>query len=78
MLICQCNSVTETESWHLLSVRAGNGEQPPARHKHSAVLHDGAMWIYGGMTDLNDRADLWRWDTGISRHQCSRESIHGR
>lgn len=21
------------------------------------------MWIYGGMTDLNDRADLWRWDT---------------
>lgn len=35
---------------------------PPARHKHSAVLHDDAMWIYGGMTDLHERSDLWKWD----------------
>lgn len=35
---------------------------PPARHKHSAVIHDDAMWIYGGMTDLQERSDLWKWD----------------
>nr|CAD7442846.1 unnamed protein product [Timema bartmani] len=63
---------TETESWHLLSSPAGRmgssgggggGELPPARHKHSAILHDDAIWVYGGMTDLQERADLWRWDT---------------
>lgn len=44
---------------------AGQG-CPPARHKHSAVVHDDSMWIYGGMTDLNERADLWRFDTSES------------
>ncbi|XP_014234872.1 tip elongation aberrant protein 1-like isoform X2 [Trichogramma pretiosum] len=49
----------ETESWHLLS-SADVG--PPARHKHSAVLHGDFMYIYGGMTDLQERSDCWRWD----------------
>lgn len=60
----------DTESWHLLSGGAGGGgsrgapaEHPPARHKHSAVLHDDAVWVYGGMTDLQERNDFWRWDT---------------
>nr|CAD7401505.1 unnamed protein product [Timema cristinae] len=62
----------ETESWHLLSSPAGHmgssgggggGDLPPARHKHSAILHDDSIWVYGGMTDLQERADLWRWDT---------------
>jgi hypothetical protein len=22
------------------------------------------MWVYGGMTDLQERADFWRWDSG--------------
>lgn len=35
---------------------------PPPRHKHSAVIHDDAIWIYGGMTDLQERSDLWKWD----------------
>lgn len=47
---------------------AGQG-CPPARHKHSAVVHDDSMWIYGGMTDLNERADLWRFDTSESLWQ---------
>ncbi|XP_073969434.1 uncharacterized protein isoform X3 [Rhodnius prolixus] len=50
----------ETESWHLLS---GSPTCPPARHKHSMVIHDGSIWIYGGMTDLQERSDLWRFDT---------------
>ncbi|KAK9502066.1 hypothetical protein O3M35_012669 [Rhynocoris fuscipes] len=50
----------ETESWHLLS---GSSTCPPARHKHSMVIHDGSIWIYGGMTDLQERSDLWKFDT---------------
>ncbi|XP_066995627.2 RING finger protein B-like [Anabrus simplex] len=59
----------DTESWHLLSSgsnssgRSVSVDLPPARHKHSAILHDDAMWVYGGMTDLQERADFWRWDT---------------
>lgn len=22
------------------------------------------MWVYGGMTDLHERSDLWRFDFG--------------
>ncbi|XP_017772416.1 PREDICTED: uncharacterized protein LOC108559595 [Nicrophorus vespilloides] len=56
----------ETESWHLVSsgpTKGTSDTNPPARHKHSAVIHDDAMWIYGGMTDLQERSDLWKWDT---------------
>lgn len=55
-----CLAFTETESWHLLSSLSESG--PAARHKHSAVLHGDAMYIYGGMTDLQERNDCWRWD----------------
>ncbi|CAL4112162.1 unnamed protein product, partial [Meganyctiphanes norvegica] len=37
------------------------GEGPPARHAHSALLHDEQMWLYGGMTDLQERNDFWRY-----------------
>lgn len=37
---------------------------PPPRHRHSCVVFDQGMWIYGGMTDLQDRSDLWRLDLG--------------
>ncbi|KAK7081046.1 hypothetical protein SK128_002034 [Halocaridina rubra] len=50
----------ENETWNQLSSR---GEQPAARHAHSAVLHDNQMWVYGGMTDLQERNDFWRYDT---------------
>ncbi|XP_063976000.1 uncharacterized protein LOC135161924 [Diachasmimorpha longicaudata] len=59
----------ETESWHLLSSSSAcqPGETGPApRHKHSAVLHCDAMYIYGGMTDLQERNDCWRWDVNAS------------
>lgn len=39
---------------------------PPARHRHSAVVFDQGMWVYGGMTDLQERSDLWRLDLGES------------
>ncbi|XP_046490732.1 uncharacterized protein [Neodiprion pinetum] len=53
----------ETESWHLLSSSECG---PAARHKHSAVLHEDAVYIYGGMTDLQERSDCWRWDVNTA------------
>lgn len=53
--------ILDTESWHLLSQ---GRVLPPARHKHSAIIHDDVMWVYGGMTDLHERSDLWRFDFG--------------
>nr|XP_045586690.1 uncharacterized protein LOC123748456 isoform X2 [Procambarus clarkii] len=51
---------TRDESWTQVSSR---GEQPAPRHAHSAVMHDDQMWVYGGMTDLQERNDFWRYDT---------------
>lgn len=59
----RCLVVSETESWHLLS---SSESGPAARHKHSAVLHGDAMYIYGGMTDLQERSDCWRWDVNTA------------
>ncbi|KAJ8914667.1 hypothetical protein NQ315_017364 [Exocentrus adspersus] len=62
----------ETESWHLLSAASNkpNDHYPPPRHKHSAILHANAMWVYGGMTDLQERGDLWRWDAVERTWHC--------
>ncbi|KAJ1527117.1 hypothetical protein ONE63_008652 [Megalurothrips usitatus] len=65
----------ETESWHIISsgrtVSKSDSIAPP-RHKHSAVIHDDTMWVYGGMTDLNERQDLWRIDLHRKRWHCVR------
>ncbi|XP_066156596.1 uncharacterized protein [Euwallacea fornicatus] len=54
----------DTESWHLISTTPTKhaDQYPPPRHKHSAVIHGEAMWIYGGMSDLHERGDLWKFD----------------
>ena len=39
---------------------------PPSRHRHSCVLFDEGLWVYGGMTDLQERSDLWRLDLSKS------------
>ena len=49
-----------SETWHLIS--QGGSEVPSPRHRHSSVLHDNAMWIYGGMNDLQEKSDFWRFD----------------
>ena len=51
-----------SETWHLIS--QGGSEAPTARHRHTAVLHDNAMWVHGGMTDLQEKSDFWRFDFG--------------
>ncbi len=45
---------------------------PPPRHRHSSVVFDQGMWVYGGMTDLQDRSDFWRLDFGKIERLCFR------
>ncbi|XP_057660577.1 uncharacterized protein LOC130896456 [Diorhabda carinulata] len=67
----------DTESWHLISTTGkGSSECPPPRHKHSAVLQGDAMWIYGGMTDLQERSDLWKWDIPSRTWHCVKSKIN--
>ena len=56
--------LADTGRWQELTT-AGPG-CPEGRHSHSAVVHDSAMWVFGGMTDLTERSDLWRLDLGTS------------
>ncbi|XP_072401398.1 uncharacterized protein [Diabrotica undecimpunctata] len=67
----------DTESWHLIStIGKGSSECPPPRHKHSAILQGEAMWIYGGMTDLQERSDLWKWDIPSRTWHCVKSKIN--
>ena len=52
-----------SKTWHLVS-QGGAVDGPPPRHRHSAVLHNNALWVFGGMTDLQERSDFWRFDFG--------------
>lgn len=35
---------------------------PEGRHGHSAVLYGRDMWVYGGMSDLTPKSDLWYYN----------------
>ncbi|RWS05755.1 uncharacterized protein B4U79_12341 [Dinothrombium tinctorium] len=52
------------EEWHLMSCSGRLAEQPSPRHSHSAIIYDNCLWIYGGMTDLQEKGDFWKWDFG--------------
>uniref|UniRef100_T1JP19 Uncharacterized protein n=1 Tax=Strigamia maritima TaxID=126957 RepID=T1JP19_STRMM len=56
----------DKEIWQQAILRK-NAEVPTGRHDHSAVVHDSAMWVYGGMTNLQERTDFWRWDFDTKR-----------
>ena len=47
-------------------ISQGGSDVPSPRHRHTAVLHDNAMWVYGGMNDLQEKSDFWRFDFGMS------------
>ncbi|XP_076266784.1 uncharacterized protein LOC143200250 isoform X2 [Rhynchophorus ferrugineus] len=68
----------ETESWHLVSTPPSKGSDqfPPSRHKHSAVIHEECMWIYGGMMDLHERSDLWKFDFYTKQWSCIKTKIN--
>ncbi|XP_072029870.1 uncharacterized protein [Amphiura filiformis] len=47
--------------WHLNPDNVYS-ESPIARHLHTAVVYDDAMWVYGGLNNLVPLKDLWKWD----------------
>jgi len=49
-----------SSTWHLVS-QGGAADCPP-KHHHSAVVHNQAMWVFGGMSDLQERSDCWKFD----------------
>ena len=57
----------ETESWHLFYRHippAWYNSVPSARHNHAGVVHAGFLYIYGGMCNLEERGDFWKFDLG--------------
>ena len=55
-----CNA--GTEQWHLMSCPGRYSSQPCGRHSHSAIVDGEFMWIFGGMTGLKEKNDLWKWN----------------
>ena len=46
------------------------GPQPKPRSGHSAVVHQGSMWVFGGRDDDNNKLnDLWRFDVAAGTWQ---------
>ena len=50
----------ENNEWTSVMVE---GNQPPPRAGHSAVVYNDKMWIFGGKSNDNDKMlDLWAFD----------------
>ena len=48
----------------IVKYASAQGLLPAGRHNHSAVLHDSALWVYGGMTGLQENQDFFMLDLG--------------
>ena len=65
----------DTNTWRMIHGNKANKSSevvPPGRHSHTSVVFDQAMWVYGGMTDLTERSDLWKLDLGIFFCVCKK------
>ena len=51
-----------SRTWHLVS--QGGAADCPGRHHHTALVHQASMWVFGGMSDLLERSDCWRFNFG--------------
>ncbi|KAM9365964.1 uncharacterized protein klhdc3l [Pholidichthys leucotaenia] len=52
----------DTMAWSLLSGSQKASLGPGPRHSHSAVAHQGCMYLFGGLKGLKEQRDFWRWD----------------
>eukprot|EP00795_Rhopilema_esculentum_P014693 gene14693-5787_t len=50
-----------TLRWHLMPPREGT-ELITGRHSHSAVVHNNAIWVFGGLDSKGRKNDLWTWE----------------
>ena len=62
MIIILLFYLPEAEMWHLNSKSISSDPVADSRHGHSAVVYDGAMFIYGGMSNLVAKDDLWQYN----------------
>lgn len=51
----------DTMVWSMLSDHLNHSLSPGPRHGHSAVAHQGCMYLFGGLRGLQEQNDLWRW-----------------
>ena len=53
-----------SQTWHLVSQGGPAADLSPTKHHHTAIVHNQAMWVFGGMSDLQERSDCWKFDFG--------------
>ena len=54
----------DTEQWHLFTCSGKKSGYPSGRHWHSAVVDSEFMYVFGGMSGLQEKNDLWGWNFG--------------
>lgn len=52
-----------TMSWSLLNGSQQGPLGPGPRHSHSAMAHQGCMYLFGGLKHLREQRDFWRWNS---------------
>ncbi|KAM5152122.1 kelch domain-containing protein 3-like [Mantella aurantiaca] len=58
----------DTQKWSALSPRT-RGLGPGPRHGHSSTTHNSAMYLFGGLKNMAEQNDFWRFD--FRRHNWS-------
>ncbi|KAG8536569.1 hypothetical protein GDO81_026081, partial [Engystomops pustulosus] len=58
----------DTQKWAPLSPHT-RGMGPGPRHGHSCVTHNAAMFLFGGLKNMAEQNDFWRFD--FRRHNWS-------
>ncbi|XP_018424220.1 PREDICTED: kelch domain-containing protein 3-like, partial [Nanorana parkeri] len=58
----------DTQKWSALSPRT-RGLGPGPRHGHSSATHNSAMYLFGGLKNMAEQNDFWRFD--FRRHNWS-------
>lgn len=58
----------DTKKWSALSPRT-RGLGPGPRHGHSSATHNSAMYLFGGLKNMAEQNDFWRFD--FRRHNWS-------
>ena len=62
-IFCNILNISKFVIFQYLIFQGGAADCPP-KHHHSAVVHNQAMWVFGGMSDLQERSDCWKFDFG--------------
>ncbi|KAL3056744.1 hypothetical protein OYC64_019263 [Pagothenia borchgrevinki] len=53
----------DSMAWSLMSGSQQASLGPGPRHSHSAVAHQGCLYLFGGLKGLREQRDFWKWDS---------------